>query len=86
MTVTLNLKPEIESGLVVQARASGTSLEDYLLSVIEQAAARGGQAANRSADPTRVESVRRMLAFGEEHHLSLGEPVSRRILHEGHRV
>ena len=35
MTVTLNLKPEIEAGLVTQAQASGMTVEEYLLSVVE---------------------------------------------------
>jgi hypothetical protein len=35
MTVTLNLKPEIEAGLVAQA--SGITVEEYLLSVVEGA-------------------------------------------------
>jgi hypothetical protein len=35
MTVTLNLKPELEAGLVAQAQASGMSVEEYLLSVVE---------------------------------------------------
>jgi hypothetical protein len=35
MTVTLNLKPEIEAGLVAQAQASGMTVEEYLLSVVE---------------------------------------------------
>jgi len=29
--------------------------------------------------------VRRMLEFGEKYHLSLGEPITRQLLHEGHR-
>ena len=37
MTVTLNLKPEVEAGLVAQAQASGMTLEEYLLSVVESA-------------------------------------------------
>jgi hypothetical protein len=37
MTVTLNLKPEIEAGLVAQAQASGMTVEEYLLSVVEGA-------------------------------------------------
>lgn len=37
MTVTLNLKPEIEAGLVAQAQASGVTVEEYLLSVVEGA-------------------------------------------------
>jgi hypothetical protein len=35
MTVTLNLRPEIEAGLLVQAREGGMTVEEYLLSVVE---------------------------------------------------
>jgi hypothetical protein len=35
MTVTLNLKPELEAGLTAQARASGMTVEEYLLAVVE---------------------------------------------------
>jgi len=35
MTVTLKLKPEVEAGLLAQARASGMSIEEYVLSVVE---------------------------------------------------
>jgi Arc/MetJ-type ribon-helix-helix transcriptional regulator len=35
---------------------------------------------------TRREAVRRMIEFGERRHLSLGEPVTRGFLHEGHRL
>ena len=37
MTVTLNLKPEVEAGLLAQARAHGMPLEEYLLSMVEGA-------------------------------------------------
>ncbi len=37
MTVTLHLKPEVEAGLLAQAHASGMSLEEYLLSMVEGA-------------------------------------------------
>ena len=33
----------------------------------------------------REEAVRRMLEFGEKYHLMLGEPITRKLLHEGHR-
>jgi len=35
MTVTLNLKPEVEAGLLAQARASGMTVEEFLLSMVE---------------------------------------------------
>jgi hypothetical protein len=37
MTVTLNLKPELEAGLAARAQASGMTVEEYLLSVVEGA-------------------------------------------------
>ena len=82
MTVTLNLKPEVEAGLLARAQASGMALEEYLLSLVEGAAA---QAADSVATSVRENAVRSMLAFGEKYHLSLGEPITRKLLHEGHR-
>ena len=38
MTVALKLKPEVEAGLLAQAEASGMTLEEYLLSLVESAA------------------------------------------------
>ena len=35
MTVTLNFKPEVEAGLLAQAQASGMSVEEYVLRVVE---------------------------------------------------
>jgi len=35
MTVTLNLKPEVEAGLQALAEASGMTVEAYLLSMVE---------------------------------------------------
>jgi hypothetical protein len=37
MTVTLNLKPEVEARLAARAQASGMTVEEYLLSVVEGA-------------------------------------------------
>jgi hypothetical protein len=35
MTLTLKFKREVEAGLLAQAQASGMSMEDYVLSVVE---------------------------------------------------
>jgi hypothetical protein len=37
MTVTLTFKAEVEAGLLAQAQASGMTLEEYVLSVVEGA-------------------------------------------------
>jgi hypothetical protein len=34
MTVTLTLKPEVETGLLAQAKASGMTVEGYVLSMV----------------------------------------------------
>jgi len=49
MTVTLKLKPEVEAGLLRQAKASGKTLEEYLLSMVEGAVLVKGQE-NSSAE------------------------------------
>ena len=36
-------------------------------------------------DTSRRAAVRGMEAFGEKYHLSLGESITRKLLHEGHR-
>lgn len=81
VTVTLNLTPELEAGLVARANASGMDLERYLLSLIEEAALSSTETKQRA----RSEAIRRMLEFGEKHHLSLREPITRAVLHESHR-
>jgi hypothetical protein len=36
MSVTLNLRPDVEAALVAQARTAGLSVEDYLQRVVEE--------------------------------------------------
>lgn len=85
MTVTLHLTPKVEAGLLAQAEASGMALEEYLLSLAEAAAIQTTPGAAATPQKARGEAVRRMLEFGEKHHLTLGEPITRKLLHEGHR-
>jgi hypothetical protein len=86
MTVTLHLRPEVEAGLLAQARASGLTVEEFLLSVVEGAVLSAAQETQpREVPEDRAEAVRRMLEFGEKHRLSLGVPITRALLHEGHR-
>jgi len=84
VTVTLQLKLEVEAGLLERARVSGMALEEYLLSVVEKACRARTQDADAAA-PGRENAVRRMMEFGDRHRLSLGEPVTRELLHRGHR-
>jgi hypothetical protein len=38
-----------------------------------------------STESSRGEAVRRMQEFGEKYRLNLGEPITRKLMHEGHR-
>ena len=84
MTVTLHLNPELEAGLLAKARAHGVDVEHYLQTLVEQEVLPPQRKAN-SEPSNRQEAVRRMLEFGDKHHLHFGEPITRDALHEGHR-
>ena len=89
MAITLTLEPEVEAELLVRAQAKGMALQEYLQSIIRQEARQGVPSprettANQST--LRQEAISRMLQFGDRYHLSLGEPISRALLHEGHRL
>lgn len=51
----------------------------------ETAVSRGALYETPDVREDRAEAVRRMLAFGDKHRLSLGEPITRALLHEGRR-
>jgi DNA-binding NarL/FixJ family response regulator len=85
VTITLAINPEIEAELLAKARARGMALQEYLQSIVEQQALPPGQPTTPSELTRREEAVRRMLEFGEKHHLSMGEPITRASLHKGHR-
>jgi hypothetical protein len=83
LAITLNLRPEVEAGLIAQAQANGMTLEEYLLSM--GASPRTISSEEDKQTSTRGAAVQRMLEFGEKYHLSLGEPVTRTLLHQEHR-
>ncbi len=85
MTVTFTFKPEVEAGLLAKARARGMNLQEYLQSIVENEALPSSGPTPLSETMRRQEAVRRMIEFGDKYHLSLGEPVTRKLLHEGHR-
>jgi hypothetical protein len=85
MAVTLTFEPEVEAELLARAKARGMDLHSYLRSIVEQEALGRSRPEAGSESDRRREAVRRMMEFGEKYHLSLGEPVTRALLHEGHR-
>jgi hypothetical protein len=85
VTITLTFNPEVEAGLLVKAQARGMELQDYLQSLVERDLLPPSQKTTAAEAVPREEAVRRMIAFGDTYHLSLGQPITRDVLHEGHR-
>ncbi len=79
--MTIELKPEQER-MIREHLASGQfhSVDDVLTTALANL-----PQDRRFDGENRRAAVRRMLEFGERRHLSLGEPVTRQLLHEGHR-
>jgi putative addiction module CopG family antidote len=80
--MTIELKPEQER-MIQEQLASGLyrSVEEVLTTAL------ASLPHDRRFDrQNRREAVRRMIEFGERRKLTLGEPVTRRFLHEGHRI
>ncbi len=67
MTVTIDLKPEIETRLIAQAKARGLSVEDYLQQELERQISRAETTAS-----TPEERVRDWQEFLKQH--SIGGP------------
>jgi hypothetical protein len=79
MTVTLELRPEVEAGLMAQAQASGLSLEAYVEQVLQE---RSRGAVDESVDSSIAAAARRLGTFGKRHGLSLGGTTIRELLNE----
>lgn len=82
MTVTLKLKPEVEAGLLAQAEASGMTLEEYLLSLVEGAAL---VRAKENSSPEERVAAYEAWAGGHRSTPALSDyAVSRDAMYEGH--
>jgi Arc/MetJ-type ribon-helix-helix transcriptional regulator len=79
--MTIKLTPEQEQA-IQNAIKSGVfrSVDEF----IDTAIALLPQPKDHSGS-SREAAVRGMEEFGEKYHLSMGEPITRKLLHEGHR-
>lgn len=79
--MTIQLKPDQER-IIHEQLATGRyrSVDEVLDTALSKLPH------DEQLDPNaRREAIRRMREFGERHRLSLGEPITRKLLHEGHR-
>ena len=79
--MTIQLSPEQER-VIQEAIRSGVvhSVDEFIDAAIAMLRQPKDQNEN-----SRREAIRRMEEFGEKYHLSFGEPITRKLLHEGHR-
>ncbi len=78
--MTTVLKPDQERALQAAIQAGLIrSVDEFIDTAIE------ALPHNEEGALSREDAVRRMQEFGDKYRLSLGEPVTRKLLHEGHR-
>ena len=79
--MTIELKPDQERIIQEQLATGLFKSVDEILSVALSKLSHD----ERFDQENRRRAVRKMMDFGERYQLSLGEPVTRQFLHEGHR-
>ncbi len=82
MTVKLKLKPEVEAGLLTQAKTRGMTLEEYVLSVVEGAVLPKTQGALSAEE--RAAAFEAWSAGHRPTPLLSDYAVSREAMYEGH--
>lgn len=80
MTITLNIKPELEAELARQAAKRGVGIDAYAAKLLEDAAHVSGRIVRVA--PEVVDACERLKTFGSKHGLSLGGLTIRELRHE----
>ena len=81
MGMTIILKPDQERAIQEAIQAGLIrSVDEFIDTAIE------ALPHSEAGIPSRTDAVKRMQEFGDKYQLSLGEPVTRKLLHEGHRL
>jgi hypothetical protein len=81
MGMTIILKPDQERAIQEAIQAGLIRSVDEFIDTAIEALPHG-----EAGIPSRADAVKRMQEFGDKYQLSLGEPVTRKLLHEGHRL
>ena len=83
--MTIQFRPEQEHVIDQAIQAGLIGRADEVVDVGLETLRSRLEARGASGTSSRQEAVRRMQEFGEKYRLSLGEPITRDLLHEGHR-
>jgi hypothetical protein len=85
MTITVDLRPEIQAELARQAAAHGMGIDVYAASLLEEAAHLPAGADQPKLCPPAeevIEAIERLRNFGKTYGLSLGGTTIRELRHE----
>lgn len=84
-SLTIEIKPE-DAQVIDQAIQAGLiEHADEVVDVGLETLRSRLEAFRTSSESSRGKAVRRMQEFGEKYRLNLGEPITRKLMHEGHR-
>jgi hypothetical protein len=78
MTLTLDIRPEVQAELARQAAAQGRAIEAVAATLLEESV----YPEPACVPPEVVEACERLRAFGKRHGLSLGGKTIRELRHE----
>jgi hypothetical protein len=81
MTITVDVRPEVEAELARQAAAQGCAVEAYAALLLEEAA-HVPKPAPAAAPKDVIEAIERLRNFGKTHRLSLGGMTIRELRDE----
>jgi hypothetical protein len=85
MTITIEIRPELEAELARQAARHGMGIDAYAAGLLEGAAHLPAAAGEPGSSPPAkdvVEAIERLRSFGKTHGLSLGGMTIRELRHE----
>jgi len=79
--MTIKLSPDQERAIQEAIRSGfSRSVDEFIDSAIAML-----PHPKDHSESSRQAAVRRMEEFAKEYHLDLGEPITRKLMHEGHR-
>ena len=85
MSITIDIRPEVQAELSRQAAARGVDVRTYAASLLEDAAQISTDTQTKKSaselEPTAI-VARRLATFGKRHGLSLGDMTIKDLLHE----
>jgi hypothetical protein len=82
MTITVDIRPEVQAELARRAAAQGRAVEVYAASLLEEAVHLPGKPETTAPAKDVIEAIDQLKNFGKTHGLSLGGITIRELRHQ----